>query len=35
VDKVEISAASLLSISIALLSLGVGYLKDGDIEAGG
>jgi hypothetical protein len=33
-DKTEVSAASLLTIAVTLLSLGTGYLKDGNIEAG-
>jgi hypothetical protein len=33
-DKTEISAASLLSLAVALLSLGVSFLKEGNVEAG-
>jgi hypothetical protein len=32
--KTEVSSAVLLSLAVSLLSLGVGYLKDGNFEAG-
>jgi hypothetical protein len=32
--KTEVSSAVLLSLAVSLLSLGVNYLRDGNIEAG-